>query len=151
MRCDPRRIVRGMLKGRLLAESLRVGHDVRVPDLTVVRIGRHDVSESTTPFESGSEAAARGAGGASSRQPGVWTFIDFEAPAERADELAQALAGALLAENGWWADFTVDGDRVIVFAGKVFRYRIGDREARDEAIDHGLALGTPRHQLDLPR
>lgn len=138
----------GMLKGRLLAESLRVGHDVTVPDLNVVRIGRHDVSESTTPFERGSEAAARGAGGASSGQPSVWTFVDFEAPADRADELAKALAEALLAENGWWADFTVDGDRVIVFADKVFRYRIGDREARDEAIEYGLALGTPRHQLD---
>jgi hypothetical protein len=40
-----------MLTGRLLAESLRVGADLEVADLRVVRIGRHDVSNSTTPSD----------------------------------------------------------------------------------------------------
>ena len=45
-----------MLTGRLLAESLRVGADLEVADLRVVRIGRHEVSNSTTPFD-GSDPA----------------------------------------------------------------------------------------------
>ena len=137
-----------MLKGRLLAESLRVGMDLEIADLTVVRLGRHDVSESTTPFAEVEPSATGDGRGATTSQPSVWTFVDFEAPDERADELAQALAGMLEREDGWWADFTVGDDHVVVFAAKVFRYRIGDAEGRNEAIRHGIAAGTPRHQLD---
>lgn len=133
-----------MLRGTLLAESLRLGHDLRVADLDVTRIGRHDVSGTTTPGEQ-VPAEPRGAVGA---QPTVWTFVDFEAPDERADELADALAEALSPETGWYADFRVGAEHVVVFARRVFRYRIGDRAGRDAAVRHGIAAGTPPHQLD---
>jgi hypothetical protein len=120
-----------MLTGRLLTESLRVGVDLSVPDLRVVRLGRHDVSS-----------------GASEEQPRVWTFLDFEAPDARADQLAQTLAEALEPTTGWYADFRVGADHVVVFARRVFRYRIGDQPARDEAVAWGRAAGTPEHQLD---
>ena len=137
-----------MLRGRLLAESLRVGHDLRVAGLTLVRVGRHDVSKSTTPETDAAKDPAGGSGGASRSQPSIWTFIDFQAPDERAEELANALAAALLAEDGWWADFRVGDDHVVVFADKLFRYRVGDTDGRNEAIEYGLSAGTPRHQLD---
>jgi hypothetical protein len=136
-----------VLTGRLLTESLRIGADLEVPDLRVVRVGRHDVTVSTTPGDSKEPPVDR-PHGAIAEQPQVWTFLDFEAPDERADELAQALAGALDTRTGWWADFIVAQDHVVVFAGKIFRYRIGDRRARDEAVAWGLAAGTPEHQLD---
>ena len=78
----------------------------------------------------------------------MWTFLDFEAPDAGADHLAQALADALDPTTGWYADFTVDGDHVVVFADRVFRYRIGDQRAREEAVAWGRAAGTPEHQLD---
>jgi hypothetical protein len=78
---------RFVLQGRFLAEGLRVGHDVRVAGLTVVRIGRHDVSQSTIPFDGAAQTSSPDARGASSSQPSVWTFVDFEAPDERAGEL----------------------------------------------------------------
>jgi hypothetical protein len=137
-----------MLQGRLLAESLRVGLDLEVRDLTVVRIGRHDVSTSTIPFPDAGPPADPAAGGASTSQPTVWTFVDFQAPDGLAEELAGALAAALLAEDGWCADFVVDDEHAVVFARSVFRYRLGDRVGRDEAVEYGLAMGTPRHQLD---
>ena len=34
------------------------------------------------------------------------------------------------------------GDHVIVFAGKVFRYQRGDKDARAEAMDSGWAMGV---------
>jgi hypothetical protein len=120
-----------MLTGRVLAESLRVGVDLVVPDLRVTRVGRHDVSASTA-----------------GSQPGVWTFLDVEAPDERADELAQALAEAVRPEDGWYADFSVGDEHVVVFAQRVFRYRKGDAGARAQTVDYGLRAGTPRHQLD---
>jgi hypothetical protein len=136
-----------MLTGRLLAESLRVGADLEVADLRVVRIGRHDVSTSTIPSD-GFDPADDSPRGAVAGQPQIWTFLDFEAADDRADDLAQALAAALETENGWWADFVVGGDHVVVFAGRVFRYRIGDTSARAEAVAWGRASGTPAHQLD---
>jgi hypothetical protein len=70
------------------------------------------------------------------------------APDESADQISDALADALLADHGWWADFIVGNDHVVVFASKVFRYRIGGNDGRQEAVEYGLAAGTPRHQLD---
>ena len=136
-----------MLRGRLLAESLRVGADLEVADLRVVRIGRHDVSSSTDPSVD-ADPAGDSPRGAVAGQPRIWTFLDFEAPDDRADDLAQALAAALQTETGWWADFVVGGDHVVVFAERVFRYRIGDTAARAEAVAWGRASGTPEHQLD---
>ena len=120
-----------MLRGRILLESLRVGVDIAVPDVRVTRFGRHDVSVSTV-----------------ATQPDVWTFLDFEAPDERADDLAEALAAALLPDDGWYADFQSDDEHVVVFAGRAFRYRKGDAAGREEAVAYGRSVGTPEHQLD---
>jgi hypothetical protein len=102
-----------------------------VPDLRVVRVWREDVSAST------------GAG-----QPPVWTFLDVEAPDERAGELADALAAALRRDGGWYADFRVGPDQVVVFAGRAFRYRRGDVTAKAHVVAYGRSVGVPEHQLD---
>jgi hypothetical protein len=81
-------------------------------------------------------------------QPDVWTFLEYEAPDDRADELAEALAAALRPEDGWYTDFSVGGDHVVVFADRVFRYREGDEAGHREAVDYGRSAGTPEHQLD---
>jgi hypothetical protein len=128
---DPVQHYQSMLRGRLLTESLRVGTELAVPDLRVIRVGRQDVSSS-----------------ASATQPTVWTFIDFEAPDHRADQLATGLASALLPDDGWYANFEVGDEDVVVFANRVFRYTKGDQAAREEALAYGRAAGTPAHQLD---
>jgi hypothetical protein len=120
-----------MFRGRLLTESLRAGVDIAVPDLRLIRIGRHDVS-----------------GSVSASQPEVWTFVDFELPGTRVDQLASVLTQALLPEDGWYADYQSTTEHVVVFSGRSFRYRKGDTAARAEAVAFGRAAGTPEHQLD---
>ena len=120
-----------MFRGRLLTESLRPGADISVADLRVTRIERLDVSGSTSPT-----------------QPDVWTFVDFEIPDDRVDELTAALVSALLPDDGWYADYRSSTEHVVVFAGRSFRYRQGDARARAEAVAFGRAAGTPEHQLD---
>jgi hypothetical protein len=120
-----------MMNGRLLAESLRLGADLDLADVRLTRLGRHDVSPSVADS-----------------QPKIWTFVDFEVPEERADALAAALAGALLPDDGWYADFQSPQEHVVVFADRIFRYRKGDLAARARAVDYGRAAGTPEHQLD---
>ena len=78
----------------------------------------------------------------------TWTVIEFRAEDHRADELAQKLAEVLMAEGGWYADFGVGDDHVVVFAGKVFRYRNGDEAGRAAATRYGLSVGCPADQLD---
>jgi hypothetical protein len=135
-----------MLRGRLIAESCKPGIDIQVPDLRLVRFGRHDVTTSTLPLD---ERDAGQTAGAAAEQPAIWTFIDFEGPNYIAGELAEALANALEPDLGWWADFTIDGvDRVIVFSARIFQFRVGDKAANAEARAWGLAHGTPEAQLD---
>ena len=120
-----------MLRGTVLAESLRVGAAMEVAGLRMARVARRDVSQSAT-----------------SGQPSVWTFLEFEADDEVADVLAQSLAESLLEEGGWYADFVVGQDHVVVFAGQVFRYRRGDHARRAEVAEYGKSVGVPHHQLD---
>jgi len=99
--------------------------------LRIVGITREDVSRSASPA-----------------QPDVWTLLDVEAPDDAADELAEALAAGLAEAQGWYADFRVGAEHVVVFPGRVFRYAVGDRAGRDAAASHGKAIGVPEHQLD---
>jgi hypothetical protein len=120
-----------VLKGALLAESLRVGAVLEVPGLMLTRVARRDVSESATPA-----------------QPSVWTFLEFEASDEVADQLADVLARSLLPVGGWYANFTVGDEHVVVFAGRIFRHRRGDQSRRAEAEAYARQVGVPRGQMD---
>ena len=119
-----------MLSGTLLAESIRVGSELSIDGLTVSKIFRKDFPDEPPGM------------------PTTWTFIEFQAEDERADEIAQKLADVLTAQGGWFADFGVGGDHVVIFAGKVFRYRNGDEAGRAEATEYGLSVGCPADQLD---
>lgn len=122
-----------MLKGTLLAESLRTGAELRVAGLNLTRLSRQDFSES-----------------ASAAQPPVWTVVGFEGDDDVADRLAKSLSESLLADGGWYADFKTARDHVVVFAGRIFRYQRGDQAGRAEAIAYGRAVGVPDNQLDWP-
>jgi hypothetical protein len=119
-----------MLSGTLIAESIQVGAELRVDGLAVTRIFRKDFPDEPPGM------------------PTTWTCIEFQAADERADELAGQLAGVLVAEGGWYADFGVGDDHVVVFARKVFRYPKGDAAGRAEATRYGLSVGCPADQLD---
>ena len=120
-----------MLTGALVAESLRLGAVFELPDLTLTRVVRRDASASATDS-----------------QPSVWTFVEFEAADEVADQLADALAGALDPDGAWYANFTVSDEHVVVFAGRVFRHKIGDRSGRAEAEAYARQVRVPAHQMD---
>jgi hypothetical protein len=119
-----------MLTGTILAESIRIGAELSVDGLIVTKIFRRDMPDEPPGM------------------PTTWTFVEFEAEDDRAGELAQKLADVLIAEGGWYADFGVGDDHVVVFAGKVFRYPKGDEAGRAEAIRYGLSAGCPADQLD---
>jgi len=120
-----------MLTGRIIAESLATGSAIEIRGLRAVRISREDAGQSRAPH-----------------QPAAWTLLDVAAPDEAAEELASVLAGSLVANQGWYADFRVGQDHVVVFPGRVFRYTVTDQEGRRAAVDYGRRNGVPLHQLD---
>jgi hypothetical protein len=120
-----------VLTGALVAESLQMGTVFEVPNLTLTRISRRDVSES-----------------AAEAQPPVWTLVEFEAADEVADQLADAFARSLLAEGGWYASFTVGNEHVVIFAGRIFRQQRGDRLRRAEIESYARHVGVPPEQMD---
>jgi hypothetical protein len=131
------------VRGRLIAESMRIGSWLELSGLELVAVSRNDVSAGTRVGE-----APRDVDGAVEGQPPVWTFVDFAAPDERTDEVAQRLSEVLLAEGGWYADMDAGEDKIVVFAGTVFRYARGDAAGRERAREHGRRVGVPEHQLD---
>jgi hypothetical protein len=120
-----------VIRGILVGESLRPGTRL---DLGAVRgavVARNDLGSNAGPG-----------------QPSRWTLIEFEAEDDEADRLASALAEILEPEGGWYCDFTVGGDHVVVYAGTIFRYRKGDAAGRARAVEHGRRVGVPEAQLD---
>lgn len=119
-----------MLKGCLVAESLRVGSALDGIPLRVTRVWRGVAATATA------------------EQPPVWTLMDFEVPVAEADRLATALAGCLAPTGGWYADFSTPTETFVVFAGRVFRYQRGDTAGRAAAQAHARSVGVPEPQLD---
>ncbi|MEV0742266.1 hypothetical protein AB0I51_41505 [Streptomyces sp. NPDC050549] len=121
-----------MITGYVLGESLRPGAAFAPDGLRIRKVERVDNSASAT-----------------AGQPAAWTFVEWETDDDSASgPIAEALAAALEPTHGWYADFTVGDERVVVFARKVFRYRRGDEAGRAEAVAYGRSVGTPEHQLD---
>jgi hypothetical protein len=120
------------IAGVLIAESLRTGARLEGVTLTVRRIARDDDGDTDAG------------------QPLTWTFIEFEAPLDEAEELAVALSRVLDKRLGWYCDFRSPTETFVVFAERVFRYRRGDKGGRSEAEAHARSMGVPESQLDWP-
>jgi hypothetical protein len=122
-----------MIEGTLIAESLRVGTNLENLKLTVHKINRLRLAD-TTPEE-----------------PEIWTLLEFEADEADADNLAQTFADVLDDQPmAWYADFRSPAETFVVFPGRIFRYPRGDHAGRAEAEAYGRQLAIPDSQLDWP-
>lgn len=82
------------------------------------------------------------------QQPPQWTLLWFEAADADADRLAEQLSGALEVVGGWYADFHSDSDVIVVFAGRIFRYRRCDERGRAQVAEYARSVGVPEDRLD---
>jgi hypothetical protein len=117
-----------MLRGAIVAESLRLGAVMDAVPLIVHKLERIDAGVD--------------------EQPPHWTLLWFEVADADADRLAQELSNALDARGGWYADFHSDSDVTVVFSGRIFRYRRGDESERAKVADYARSVGVPDQQLD---
>ena len=121
-----------VVRGTLIAESLRLGAVLDGLALTTTKISRADL------------------GDVDAGQPRTWTFIEFEIADDDAERLARALERSLQQVGGWYCDFRSDDETFVVFAGRTFRYPRGDASHRTAAVDYGQSVGVPAAQLDWP-
>lgn len=122
-----------MLRGTLIAESLRVNEALDAVPLLVQKVKR------VGPLED-----------LPAGQPTVWTFIEFAADEPLAERLAHALAEVIDPVPGWYCDFRTETETFVVFSGQVFRYQRGDPGGRMRAATHARSLGIPESQIDWP-
>jgi hypothetical protein len=113
-----------MLVGTLIAESLRPGATLEGVPLLIRKLYRF--APATVTLE----------------QPPVWTVVEFEAPEDRADDLAGILMSILNAP-GWYCDFASPRERFVVFPGRFVRYARGDEAGRARAQALGRSFGVP--------
>jgi hypothetical protein len=121
-----------MATGILIAESLQ-------PDATLQVAWQLTRIERITVSNLSREQRAAGL-------PSAWTLLRLKLPDANARALAQALADKLL-RPCWYAEFSTEAETFTVFAGRVFRYRNDDHEARVQALAYGAAHGTPEEQI----
>lgn len=120
-----------MYTGALITQSLKPGTELTGVRLVVDRLVTFDKSD------------------AAPDQPTRWTMIFFTVDDADAERLAAWCADSLLSEPGvWYADFRNEAEHFVVYPSKIFRYPIGDRDGRQQAVDHGRRLGVPESQLD---
>jgi hypothetical protein len=119
-----------MIRGTLIAESIRPGSGLKGIRLTVTEISRGVATH------------------ASPDQPRIWTGIEFEST-EDPMRLADAL-GAMLDDKPfvWYCNFTAGDEVFVVYPNRSFRYRRGDALLRREAQEYGRSRGVPPSQLD---
>lgn len=120
--------IRAVIRGAIVAESLRLGAVVEDVPLVVRKLERVDAGLK--------------------EQPRQWTLVWFEADDDDAGRLAEALADALEARGGWYADFHSDTEVTVVFSGRIFRYRQGDQSERVRVEEYARSVGVPDEQLD---
>jgi len=78
-----------------------------------------------------------------------WTLHSFEVPECFAESVAKKLGNALEAQHAWYADFKNSELHFIVFRGKAFAVNRKNPSGYGQAVDYGLSLGIPKHQLDF--
>jgi hypothetical protein len=122
-------VLMGVIRGGIICESLKPGTTLEGFDLRITRWSRYEVSE---PAPS---------------QPSVWTLIEFEAPEDESDALAQRLCKDL-DSPGWYANWNTQHQAVVVFPERVFRYPRGHKAGRQKARRYGKDCGVPDSQLD---
>ena len=120
-----------MYSGVVITQSLKPGTELTGVPLVVDRLVTFDKAD------------------AAEDQPTRWTMIFFRVDDADAERLASWFADSLISEPGvWYADFRNDAEHFVIFPGRIFRYRLDDRDGRQQAVDHGRRLGVPETQLD---
>ncbi|MEX2017588.1 MAG: hypothetical protein WD876_03890 [Candidatus Pacearchaeota archaeon] len=78
-------------------------------------------------------------------QPKIWTAVYFEG--EDIEKFAKRVSKSIK-NKGWYLNLSVDDLEYVIFHNKIFKYKKGNKEAKQEAVEYGKNVGVPEKQLD---
>jgi hypothetical protein len=79
---------------------------------------------------------------------GSWVFLLVRIAYERLSSELERIRQAMVHDEPWYAHFFCGNELSVVFADAIFRLTT-DPTSWKPAVEHGLALGIPREQLDF--
>ncbi|HEY5160559.1 MAG TPA: hypothetical protein VII83_05735 [Gaiellaceae bacterium] len=77
-----------------------------------------------------------------------WVFLLVRVAPDRLSTELERIRQAIAINEPWYAHFFCGDELVVVFVNAIFELSI-DPMSWSPAIEHGLALGIPREQLDF--
>ncbi|MEK7505529.1 MAG: hypothetical protein AAB597_01355 [Patescibacteria group bacterium] len=72
-----------------------------------------------------------------------WHLYSVNATEEDTDALKDVI------KSGWYSHFWKENQVVVVFRGRVFEFKLDDKNTWAPAIEYGISQGIPREQLDF--
>ena len=81
-----------------------------------------------------------------------WTLHAVEIPEDQAEEIARDLSQVLIGDTktgSWYADFKNDQFHYVIYPHKIFKMDRQSKADHEAAMNYGLALGIPAHQVDF--
>ena len=121
-----------MFTGLIIKESLASDTILTESGLKILKTETWDIGERRAAF-----------------QPDTWSAIFIEGSEEKMDEFVGKLAQTILPK--WYANISDSMTEYVIFHGKVFKHRKGDKTDAAAAVKYGRSVGIPDHQLDWIR
>ncbi len=82
------------------------------------------------------------------RNVGSWEFLLVSISEPELEQHLQTLQEAMRPNEPWYAHYFAGNELLVVFRNALFRIGV-DPSTWASAVEHGLALGIPREQLDF--
>ena len=79
-------------------------------------------------------------------QPDTWTAVYVEGADTDVTEIAELISNSIL--DKWYANLSDSIWEYVIFHKKVFSYKKGDKNIKQQAQKYGKSIGVPEHQLD---
>ncbi len=74
----------------------------------------------------------------------------IEIPEEQIKKVSEVLKNSLEKDHNWYIHFWNENILIVIFGDQIFKFNHNDKPARKFAVEHGVNLGIPEHQLTFP-
>ncbi len=79
-----------------------------------------------------------------------WTLHTILVPEENSNQIADEISRSLEGKHSsWYADYQNQKCHYIIFKGRVFKIDKSNPAEYKEAMEYGISLGIPRHQVNF--
>lgn len=81
-----------------------------------------------------------------------WTLHSVEIPESEVEQIVQELSEVIEGDGehgSWYADFKNEQFHYVIYPNKIFKMDLKSKADHEAAMNYGLSLGIPAHQVDF--